>query len=150
MFPRDSVPSYTLRHRLAVPSSSTTRRTTTEVVTIGFWRWCITFRNTLSKGPNRIGVFSRTWGRKQIQFPKRRVSLSLFFIPGRWIESENSIFHGGGILASIIGIVSLLNVSPRNLWNHHGAEEHWGRGSKADAVDRGEFALSSSIHKLWF
>jgi hypothetical protein len=32
----------------------------------------------LCKGPNRIG-FSRTWGRKQIQFPKRRVSLSLFF-----------------------------------------------------------------------
>jgi hypothetical protein len=33
----------------------------------------------LSKGPNRIGFFPRTWGRKQIQFPKRRVSLSLFF-----------------------------------------------------------------------
>jgi hypothetical protein len=32
----------------------------------------------LSKWPNRIG-FSRTWGRKQIQFPKRRVSLGLFF-----------------------------------------------------------------------
>jgi hypothetical protein len=32
----------------------------------------------LSKGPNRIG-FSRTWGRKQIQLPKRRVSLGLFF-----------------------------------------------------------------------
>jgi hypothetical protein len=32
----------------------------------------------LSKGPNRIG-FSLTWGRKQIQFPKRRVFLSLLF-----------------------------------------------------------------------
>jgi hypothetical protein len=27
----------------------------------------------LSKGPNRVGVYSLNWGRKQIQFPKRYV-----------------------------------------------------------------------------
>jgi hypothetical protein len=32
---------------------------------------------TLSKGTNWIGVFSLTWGRKQMQFPKRRVFYSL-------------------------------------------------------------------------
>jgi hypothetical protein len=30
------------------------------------WLWL-----PLSKGPNRVGVSFRTWGRKQIQFPKR-------------------------------------------------------------------------------
>jgi hypothetical protein len=35
-------------------------------------------RLVLSKGPNWVGVFSHfTWGRKQIQFPKRRVFYSL-------------------------------------------------------------------------
>jgi hypothetical protein len=29
--------------------------------------------------------------RKQIQFPKRRVSLVCFLIPGRWMKSENPI-----------------------------------------------------------
>jgi hypothetical protein len=38
-----------------------------------------------SKGPNRIG-FSRTWGRKQIQFPKRRVSLGLFVFCTRTMD----------------------------------------------------------------
>jgi hypothetical protein len=32
-----------------------------------------------------------TWGRKQIHFPKRRVSLVCFLIPGRWIKSETPI-----------------------------------------------------------
>jgi hypothetical protein len=31
----------------------------------------------LSKGPNWVGVFPFTWGRKQTQFPKRRVFYSL-------------------------------------------------------------------------
>jgi hypothetical protein len=30
-------------------------------------------RSALSMGPNWVGVFILTWGRKQIQFPKRRV-----------------------------------------------------------------------------
>jgi hypothetical protein len=39
------------------------------------WTW---LRLALSKGPNWVGVFPpHTWGEKQIQFPKRRVFLSL-------------------------------------------------------------------------
>jgi hypothetical protein len=37
------------------------------VVTIGFWRWCPVTEGT------QQSRFSLTWGRKQIQFPKRRV-----------------------------------------------------------------------------
>jgi hypothetical protein len=37
------------------------------------WLWL-----ALSKGPNRVGV-PLTWGRKQIQFPKRRVFIFKFF-----------------------------------------------------------------------
>jgi hypothetical protein len=43
-------------------------------------------RLALSKRPNWVGVFSPTytWGRKQIQFPKRRV----FWNTGRWKSPE--------------------------------------------------------------
>jgi hypothetical protein len=55
------------------------------VASKGFWWWCMTFgisellyfdqvqwlRLALSKGSNTVGVFTLTWGRKQIQCPKR-------------------------------------------------------------------------------
>jgi hypothetical protein len=57
--------------------------------TWSFWRvvtmeW---LRLALSKGPNWVGVFFPpfTLGRKQIQFPKRRVPSNI----GRWIKSRN-------------------------------------------------------------
>jgi hypothetical protein len=56
-----------------------------QVVSEGRGQW---LRLALSKGPNWVGVFFPpffTWGRKQIQFPKRRVSSNT----GRWIKSRN-------------------------------------------------------------
>jgi hypothetical protein len=41
-------------------------------------------RLAISKGPSWVGVFSPfTWGRKQIQFPRRRV---LYFLEHRTME----------------------------------------------------------------
>jgi hypothetical protein len=47
-------------------------------------------RLALSKGPNWVGVFSPTfiWGRKQIEFPKRRV----FWNTGRWKKSRKILW----------------------------------------------------------
>jgi predicted RNA-binding Zn-ribbon protein involved in translation (DUF1610 family) len=47
-------------------------------------------RLALSKGPNWVGVSSPTftWGRKQIQFPKRRV----FWNTGRWKKSRKNLW----------------------------------------------------------
>jgi hypothetical protein len=57
----------------------------------GFWRWCISLRITglllcrssrilNAKGLNRVGVsLPLTWGRKRIQFPKRRIFYYLEF-----------------------------------------------------------------------
>jgi hypothetical protein len=52
------------------------KHVTDEADSKGFFRWYITLRITevfSSKGPNWVGVFPLTWGRKQIQFGKCRV-----------------------------------------------------------------------------
>jgi hypothetical protein len=52
-------------------------------------------RLALSKRPNWVGVFSPTftWGRKQIQFPKRRV---FFFFEYRTMEKVQKNFVNSG------------------------------------------------------
>jgi hypothetical protein len=59
------------------------------------WRWgrrelIQWLRLALSKGPNWVGVFSPTftWGRKHIQFPKRRV----FWNTRQWKKSRNILW----------------------------------------------------------
>jgi hypothetical protein len=44
------------------------RRKYAVVIMTGVVPW---LRLALSKGPNRVGISPHTWGRKQIQFPKR-------------------------------------------------------------------------------